>query len=247
MKSKSAIAYFFLGLVAVGTFFELGLWQLHRAQEVTRLAKPVADAPAVALESIAKAAENLKDAAINRIVTTSGKYVAIYTAPNQEISMGKVRQTSTLEVGLLQVSGSKSAILVVRGIVGSFKGLVPTSLGEVDLVGRLVPHQSSDHWNSTVSQPGGTELGRIDPSLIAGVKGLALFDGYIIARSESAAGSNLVATRVPSPPAKSGIPGFYWQHISYVIIWWLMALLVVGAPMYSRYESKKSEGEKTRS
>jgi hypothetical protein len=31
-----------------------------------------------------------------------------------------------------------------------------------------------------------------------------------------------------------GIPGYYWQHISYVVIWWLMAALVIWAPFYRR-------------
>jgi hypothetical protein len=30
--------------------------------------------------------------------------------------------------------------------------------------------------------------------------------------------------------------GYYWQHISYVVIWWLMAALVIWAPFYKRRE-----------
>ncbi|MEI6649004.1 MAG: SURF1 family cytochrome oxidase biogenesis protein [Actinomycetes bacterium] len=235
MKNKSRIVYLLIGVIAFGAFFELGLWQLHRAQEVTRLSKPLPDGATVELSSIAAPAANLKDQAINRIVAATGNYVGVYTAPNQEIPVAGKKQTSTLEVGLLKLKGTNSAILVVRGIVGSFKGPVPTSMGEVAIVGRLVPHQNSDHWNSTA-----TELGRIDPALIAGTKGLSLFDGYIIARTETAAGVEVIATRVESPRVKSGVPGFYWQHISYVFIWWFMALLVIGAPMYSRYERRKS-------
>jgi len=33
---------------------------------------------------------------------------------------------------------------------------------------------------------------------------------------------------------ESEFNGYYWQHISYVVIWWLMAVLVLWAPFYKR-------------
>jgi hypothetical protein len=32
----------------------------------------------------------------------------------------------------------------------------------------------------------------------------------------------------------AGVPGYYWQHISYVVVWWFMAALVLWAPFYRR-------------
>jgi len=40
--------------------------------------------------------------------------------------------------------------------------------------------------------------------------------------------------RVAIDPARPSVPGYYWQHISYVVIWWLMALVVVFLPFYGR-------------
>jgi hypothetical protein len=41
-------------------------------------------------------------------------------------------------------------------------------------------------------------------------------------------------------PAKPNVPGYYWQHISYVVIWWLMALVVLFLPFYQ--VSRKRQG-----
>ena len=56
-----------------------------------------------------------------------------------------------------------------------------------------------------------------------------------------ASGKLVSGNRVPAPVLKQSISGFYWQHISYVVIWWFMALLVLAAPFISRRNSKLHE------
>jgi hypothetical protein len=41
-------------------------------------------------------------------------------------------------------------------------------------------------------------------------------------------------TRVTPEKLTSKIPGFYWQHLSYVVIWGLMAGVVLYLPFYRR-------------
>jgi len=162
-------------------------------------------------------------------VTFQGHFVENYVAPTQNVEGVGYRD---LSAGLFLISENR-AILVVRGFNdGSIK---PTT-GDITIEGRLYPRQQEDHGLNSA-----TSLGRLDPALVAG-KGYNLFDGYVIAMKESDSTGKLVAgDRVPAPVLTQSISGFYWQHISYVVIWWFMALLVLAAPFISRRNSKLHE------
>ncbi len=220
-----------LTLLVSGTFVELGIWQFHRAQEVQPLNKPLKDLPAAEIHSLAQAGSNLTDVAINRLVTVTGRYVKSYVATYQEALVNGKKEVISLSVGLLQVKSSDSVpegILVVRG-VGDIPAADRPPDGEVSILGRLYPRQTTDH-----SLTDARNLGRLDPALVAGVDGLNLFDGYVVTLSEKTANGEAISLpRIGAPGAKPTTPGFYWQHISYVFIWWFMALLVVIAPFYN--------------
>ncbi len=229
-NSLKVISTILAVLLGSGVFFELGLWQLHRAQSTSRLGKVIPSAVPVALTSVDVAGKNIYTAAINRIVTFQGHYVENYVAPTQSVSGLGYKD---LTVGLFLIAKNR-AILVVRGVNdGSFTFNDQT----LSVVGRLYPRQQEDHgYNSAQS------LGRIDPALIAGTGGYSLFDGYVIATTEvDPSGKVIPGTRVPAPVLQQSISGFYWQHISYVVIWWFMALLVLAAPFISRRSTKLHE------
>ena len=40
---------------------------------------------------------------------------------------------------------------------------------------------------------------------------------------------------------KPTVPGYYWQHMAYVVIWWLMALVVLFLPLYSRWRERAAK------
>lgn len=228
-----------LTLLVAGSFTELGIWQLHRAQEVQRLNKPGQDKPAVEIHSLTSAGSNLTDNAINRLVTLTGKYIKSYDATYQEALVDGRKQVISLSVGLLQLSSTTTpaeGILVVRGI-GDIPGARALPTGEVSISGRLYPRQTTDH-----SITDSSNLGRLDPALVAGINGLNLFDGYVVAIGEkSSEGSAISYPRIGTPVAKPTTPGFYWQHISYVFIWWFMALLVLIAPFYNARLNRRSQ------
>jgi hypothetical protein len=71
---------------------------------------------------------------------------------------------------------------------------------------------------------------------------LPIFDGYVVASSETLDGAQLELPRVVIDPARPNVPGYYWQHISYVVIWWLMALVVVFLPFYGRKRRNEIKG-----
>ena len=213
-------------LILCATFIRLGFWQLDRAGEFQELQKPYIERPVINLSQVASPGENLSDDSINQIVRFSGKYLDQYIAPNQEDKYG-VR--SDWIVGLLQVD-SGGAILVVRSI--SNTEVLP---GKVDITGRLFNRQFDDRAKKSSSQ-----LSRIDPALLVASYDQKLFDGFVLAQNESINGIELDIKRPELDPAKPSVPGYYWQHISYVVIWWLMALVVLFLPFYQ--VSRKRQG-----
>jgi len=220
-----------VGLVVLalcGTFIRLGFWQLDRAADLKELQKPYVEQPVVPLTDIAQPSANLSDQAINRIVTMSGRYVLQLDAPGQKDKDGKVE---TWLVGVLEVDGG-GAILVVRS---NKSAELPK--GDVEIEGRLLVRQFEDRSAKSESN-----LSRLDPSLLVGMYDLPIFDGYVVAMREKVDGAELVLPRVKVDPARPSVPGYYWQHISYVVIWWLMALVVVFLPFYGRKRRSEIKG-----
>ena len=209
-------------------FFSLGMWQLDRAKAMKQSLTTAVQVNPVRtpLESVAAARESLPATAMNRLVQVSGHYVADFKAPNQADGDKKV---SDWEVGLLQV-GTHQGILVVRGLWS--ERLLNPDISQamvIDIRGQLLPHQTQDHAENMDGV-----ISRLDSSLIVSKTDLDLFDGYIVATAESHQGVELVRSRPTPEKLTSRIPGFYWQHLSYVVIWWLMAGVVLYLPFYRR-------------
>ena len=92
-----------------------------------------------------------------------------------------------------------------------------------------MPHQNDD-----VTESHKTVLSRIDSALVVNQTPLNLYDGFVVAESESLSGTKIVRLRITPPAPRSAVPGFYWQHLSYVVIWWFMAGVVLYLPFYQR-------------
>ena len=211
---------FLLLLVLSVTFFELGLWQLHRAQAMNQLSKPEPEKPVVDLATVASVGSNLRTTGFNRLVKFEATYIKRYVAPHQFIE-GKYQD---LDVQLAELSNQR-AVLVVRGI----KGQTNDVRGIVTISGRLYPRQTEDS-----SLGSSEELSRLDPALVTDVIDVKLFDGYVIATSERDSRGLVAGKYLPAPAQISKAAGFYWQHMAYVVTWWFMALLVWGFPFYNR-------------
>jgi surfeit locus 1 family protein len=210
-------------LLIASSFVGLGIWQLNRARE-SRI-PVVIDETLVSLQSLTSPRIALPSKAALRTVSLRGTYIADFQAPYQADGKG---QTDTWEVGLL-ATDSGGAILVVRGL-WSQKGLHPIAESvAVQITGRLMPHQNDD-----VAQSSSTVLSRIDSALVVSRTSRDLYDGYVIADSETVNGQKIDRDRIAPPTPRSGIPGFYWQHLSYVVIWWFMAGVVLYLPFYQR-------------
>ena len=209
-------------------FVGLGFWQLQRAadlKESLKVARTI-DTQVVPLQSVAQPRQALGEQAFNRTVSLTGKYIANFRAPNQEDGNGVV---ADWEVALAQVD-ARSAILVVRGLWSDrlLNPEIQQSMN-IDVEGVLVASQFADRADNV---PG--VISRLDSAVVVGLTDLDLYDGYIQARSEASDGQDLQRTRVTEEKVNPKIPGYYWQHISYVVIWWLMAAVVLYLPFYRR-------------
>ena len=215
-------------LAIAALFVGLGFWQLQRAsdlKESLKVARTI-DTKVVALQSVAQPRQALGEQAFNRTVSLTGKYIANFRAPNQDDGKGVV---ADWEVALAQVD-ERSAILVVRGLWSErlLNPEIQQSM-DIDIEGVLVASQSGDRADNV---PG--VISRLDSAVVVGLTDLDLYDGYILARAEASDGQDLQRTRVTEEKVNPKIPGYYWQHISYVVIWWLMAAVVLYLPFYRR-------------
>jgi cytochrome oxidase assembly protein ShyY1 len=223
-KAFQALAVVLIAAIFVG----LGIWQLQRAADLKESLKVATtiDTNRVALETVAIPRESLPATALNKTVSVSGHYIANFKAPNQVDGKGK--QTDW-EVALLQV-GTNSAILVVRGL-WSERLLNPDiqQSMNIDVTGLLVASQFGDRAENSAGV-----ISRLDSAVVTSLTDLDLYDGYVLASTESTRTGALDRTRVTPEKLTSRIPGFYWQHLSYVVIWWLMAGVVLYLPFYRR-------------
>ena len=214
-------------LLLIYSTYELGMWQLHRAQAMNVATAPKPDQPLIELTEVASAGMNLPISAINRIVSTEGKYSTSYLARDQKITEGNL---ANLDVRLLKLSTGHS-VLVVRGIAS-----VPLEIinSDVYLTGRLYPRQNVDR---AFAKPG--ELPRIDPALVVSKENPFLYDGYIVLQSEQIGGKSSSASFIPTPQITQKAASFYWQHISYVVVWWFMGALLLIAPLFPQFRAPK--------
>ena len=215
-------------LLLIYSTYELGMWQLHRAQAMNVATAVKPDQPLIALTDVASAGMNLPIKAINRIIYADGIYSTSYIARDQKISEGKL---ANLDVRLLKLSSGHS-VMVVRGVASEPLDVINS---DIYLTGRLYPRQNVDR---AFAKPG--ELSRIDPALVVSKENPFLYDGYIVLQSEKIGGKSSSDTSfIPTPQISQQVAGFYWQHISYVVVWWFMGALLLIAPLFPQFRKPK--------
>ena len=223
-KAFQAVAVFFIAAIFVG----LGIWQLQRAADLKNSLKVATtiDTNVVPLETLATPRVSLPATALNKTVSVSGQYIQNYRAPDQIDGNGN---QADWEVALLQVN-TDSAILVVRGLWSErLRNPDIQQSMVIDIQGLLLASQFDDRSVNTAGV-----ISRLDSAVITSLTDLDLYDGYVLASKESTRTASLERTRVTPEKLTSRIPGFYWQHLSYVVIWGLMAGVVLYLPFYRR-------------
>ncbi len=219
-----------LVLLLVTILIGLGLWQLERANDMRNPAVVPIDRTIYPLTELATPTGTIPPASVGKQVRTTGNYIANYKAPNQIDGNGKV---DDWEVALLQ-NETDTAILVVRGLWKERLQSPEIAMStRVEITGTVMPRQFDDRAANTPSQ-----LARLDSSILVATTDYQLYDGFILEKSEQTRNGAIARTRILEPKLTSGVPGYYWQHISYVVVWWFMAGLVLYAPFYQRREEK---------
>ena len=208
MKSTKSIA---VTAALVAIFLSLANWQWNRAAD---LQKPIKlDNHIYTLEEVAAPAEEISDSSIHKLVKVNGKF--LLTRKAQFTNPGKIWDVS------LMATDSNAAVLVVRGIAGTEN----KNNDEATVIGRYFPPQGND-----VRENSEYFFSRIDSSLVVTDTELPLYAGFILAESEDPT-SNYSKAEIK---IGSKVPGYYWQHISYVVIWLLFAVVVLYLPRYQR-------------
>ena len=196
----------------VAIFLSLANWQWNRADELKN--PPKVDETILPLDSVITPSQSITQEQVGRRVSMTGKYISNWVLPNQ-------RDSQSYDVGLFQTKDN-AMILVLRGI---HKQETPDLEKNVDVVGYLLPQQSKD-----IADNQGNQISRIDSALFVTKTNLPLYAPYVHAISESPdSGYEVIPFNL-----RSGVPGYYWQHISYVIIWFLFAITVVYLMVYQR-------------
>ena len=199
----------------VAIFLSLANWQWNRAVEMK---KPIAQNQSILpIDSLISPNGSIEPSALGQKVSLEGEYLSNWVAPHQD-------GNKSWAVGLLKTRDN-AAILVVRGIMDSNE----LPLGQSKIVGYVMPPQSED-----VADNSGNQLSRVDSSLFVSKTQLPLYAPYIQVISEDpATGIEILPFKVSSK-----VPGFYWQHISYVVIWLLFALTAIYLMIYQRWLDK---------
>ena len=217
-------------LTLVAIFGLLGLWQLDAANDLQEAKNAAPDPIMYQLSDLASPATALDSRSVAKKVSLRGNYILTFRAPNQIDQQGLM---SDWEVGLMQVDES-SAILVVRGYWKDrlTEPRIAMSTG-VDLQAVVQPRQFEDRVRNS---PG--VISRIDSSVIVALTDLDLYDGFLVATGEQVSEGVITRDRIDVAEVKSKATGYYWQHISYVIIWWLMAAIVIYLPFYRKRQER---------
>ena len=217
-------------LTLVAIFGLLGLWQLDAANDLQEAKSAAPDPIVYQLSDLASPATALDSRSVAKKVSLRGNYILTFRAPNQIDQQGLM---SDWEVGLMQVDES-SAILVVRGYWKDRlrEPRIAMSTG-VDLQAVVQPRQFEDRVRNS---PG--VISRIDSSVIVALTDLDLYDGFLVATGEQVSEGVITRDRIDVAEVKSKATGYYWQHISYVIIWWLMAAIVIYLPFYRKRQER---------
>ena len=213
-------------LTLAAAFLFLGLWQLDRANELQESKKVIPDSTIYQLADLATPATSLDSRNVGKKVQLRGNYILTFRASNQT-DLADLR--SDWEVALMQVD-EKSAILVLRGYWKDrlVEPQVAMSTG-VDLQALVQPRQFED-----VARNAPGVISRLDSSVIVSLTDFDLYDGFLLATQEKVSEGPIIRDRIERAPPESKVGGYYWQHISYVVIWWLMASIVLYLPFYRR-------------
>jgi cytochrome oxidase assembly protein ShyY1 len=246
LRQPRYLAFTALMLVVAALCVAAGTWQIARYRESVRLndlltanahrgTVPLAEMHLPAAGSGSSPDENTIRF---RRVTITGTYVG----GTSFVRNVQVQDTNGFYVLDTLRTPEGTALLVVRGFVASDgeppASVQPSPTGMVSLTGRLaMASTSTDHAAELPS----AELQSINPAEQAARLGSPVYDAYLALDAGQPGAGGLQA--LPAPDLSNPAGGAYeWQHLAYVIQWYVFALLALAAPLLvSRYEVRDAQ------
>jgi cytochrome oxidase assembly protein ShyY1 len=217
------LALFGLLVVIVASCIQLGLWQVHVAQD-----KGLADAlqkahearPAL-VDTVIRPHQPFPNAQSGRVVTAVGEYAA-----NDQFLVGPRRlegRTGFWVVTPIVVGDSGARLAVVRGFASDpTRSMVPPT-GVVAVDGSLAPGESPSSPPADLPASPQQPRGSIDLSVLVNDWSGPVYNAFVFAQSEKEATGAGIATpawleRVPPPEVTGGLK---WRNAAYALQWWI--------------------------
>jgi cytochrome oxidase assembly protein ShyY1 len=222
------LALFALLVVVVVTFAELGVWQLHVAQDkgLADALRKAHEARPVQVDSLLRPHQTYPGSASGRPVTATGRYAA-----DGQLLVGPRRldgRTGWWVVTPLVVQASGGRLAVVRGFVESPQDVSAPPSGDVQLTGAMAQGESPSTTPATTGGsdggPATPELGSVDLAVLVNRWPGDLYNAFVFAEQEQADGRELALSpglhRVPPPEVTGGLE---WRNAAYALQWWMFA------------------------
>ena len=217
------LGLFALLLVIIAACTQLGLWQLHVAQDKglrDALQKAHEARPAL-IDTVVRPHEAFPNPQSNRAVTATGTYAA-----SDQFLVGPRRlggRTGYWVVTPLDVTETGARLAVVRGFVTGTTTPIEPPAGAVSVDGSLAPGEAPATAPTGVTAWPQPARGSIDFSLLVNEWPGELYNAFVFAQGEkTAAGVGIPAAtgleRVPPPEVTGGLK---WRNAAYALQWWI--------------------------
>ena len=227
---RTALKPRWLGLFAllvalVVTFIQLGLWQLHVAQDkgLADALRAAHDARPAVVDTVITPHQPFPNPQSGRAVTAVGRYAA-----GDQLVVGPRRldgRSGYWVVTPLDVASSGARLVVVRGFVTSLTAVGAPPPGQVTVDGSLAPGESPSAPPAGLPAGAPPALGSIDLSILVNRWPTQLYNAFVFAQSERSAtgaevGPSSGLQRVPPPEVGGGLK---WRNAAYAVQWWMFA------------------------
>lgn len=219
------LGLFVLLVAVIVTFAQLGLWQLHVAQDkgLADALRKAHEARPVTIDAVVRPHEAFPNPQSGRRVIVTGTYAAA-----DQLLVGPRRldgRTGYWVLAPLVVEGSGARLPVVRGFVTDPTHPVQPPGGTVSVDGSLAPGESPAPAEPDVPGWPQPALGSVDLSVLVNRWPGDLYNAFVFAQVERGADQSSVAVpaglhRVPPPEVVGGLK---WRNAAYALQWWLFA------------------------
>jgi cytochrome oxidase assembly protein ShyY1 len=217
------LGLFALLLVIIVACTQLGLWQLHVAQDkgLRYALQKAHEARPALIDTVVRPHAAFPNPQSNRAVTAIGTYAA-----SDQFLVGPRRlggKTGFWVVTPLDVTETGARLAVVRGFVTETTTPIEPPAGAVSVDGSLAPGEAPGTAPTGVPPWPKPARGSIDFSLLVNEWPGELYNAFVFAQGEkTAAGVGIPAPagleRVPPPEVTGGLK---WRNAAYALQWWI--------------------------